>query len=65
MKTGKVKFFNEAKGFGFITEDGTGEDRFVHISALTDSIYEGDAVEFELVEGRRGVNASNVKKIIA
>lgn len=63
MKTGKVKFFNEAKGFGFITEDGSGEDRFVHVSGLTDSIKDGDAVEFELVDGRRGVSASNVKKI--
>jgi CspA family cold shock protein len=63
MKTGKVKFFNEAKGFGFITGDETGEDHFAHVSGLIDEIREGDSVEFELEEGRRGVNAVNVKII--
>ena len=63
MKTGKVKFFNDAKGFGFIVEDESGEERFVHVTGLIDEIKEGDSVEFELEEGRRGINATNVKVI--
>lgn len=59
---GKVKFFNESKGFGFITTD-TGEDVFVHISALEDgmTLNEGDSVSFEEVDGKRGKSASNIK----
>jgi CspA family cold shock protein len=60
---GKVKFFNESKGFGFITEEGTSNDHFVHVSGLIDEINEGDNVEFELREGRKGMNAVNVKVI--
>lgn len=63
MKNGTVKFFVEDKGFGFITEDGSNTDYFVHVSGLIDSISEGDKVEFELKEGRKGLNAVNVKKI--
>lgn len=63
MKTGKVKFFNESKGFGFIIDDETGEDRFAHVTGLIDEIKEGDSVEFELEEGRRGINAVNVKVV--
>lgn len=63
MKTGKVKFFNDAKGFGFIIEDETGEERFVHVTGLIDEIKEGDSVEYELEEGRRGINATKVKVI--
>jgi CspA family cold shock protein len=63
MNTGTVKFFNESKGFGFITEDGSSDDHFVHISGLVDEIREGDKVEFELQEGRKGMNAVNVKVI--
>lgn len=63
MKTGKVKFFNDAKGFGFIIGDETSEDYFVHVTGLIDEIREGDSVEFELEEGRRGINAVNVKVI--
>ncbi len=63
MKKGTVKFFNESKGFGFIIEDGSKSEYFVHISGLVDEIHEGDAVEFELKEGRKGLNAVNVKVI--
>lgn len=61
MKNGTVKFFNETKGFGFITEEGSNQDYFVHISGLVDEIKQGDKVEFELTEGRKGLNAVNVK----
>jgi CspA family cold shock protein len=63
MNKGTVKFFNEAKGFGFISEDGTSKEHFVHISGLIDEIREGDTVEFELQEGKKGLNAVNVKVI--
>jgi CspA family cold shock protein len=61
MKTGKVKFFNESKGFGFITENEEGTDYFVHVSGLIDEIRDEDEVTFELKEGRKGLNAVNVK----
>ncbi len=61
MQTGTVKFFNNAKGFGFITEDDTNTEHFVHISGLIDEIREDDKVEFELKEGKKGMNAVNVK----
>jgi CspA family cold shock protein len=63
MAKGTVKFFNESKGFGFITEDGTGKDYFVHVSGLVDDIREGDTVEFELQEGKKGLNAVDVKTV--
>lgn len=63
MKKGTVKFFNESKGFGFIIEEESGNDYFVHISGLIDEIHEGDNVEFELIEGKKGLNAVNVKAI--
>ena len=63
MNTGTVKFFNETKGFGFITEEGSNKEHFVHVSGLIDEIREGDTVEFELKEGKRGLNAVNVKVI--
>ena len=63
MNTGTVKFFNKAKGFGFIIEDGTKKEHFVHVSGLIDQIDEGDAVEFELKEGKKGMNAVNVKHV--
>jgi CspA family cold shock protein len=63
MKTGTVKFFNEAKGFGFIVEDGDSVEHFVHITGIIDKIQQGDKVEFELKEGRKGLNAINVKVI--
>jgi CspA family cold shock protein len=63
MSTGTVKFFNDTKGFGFITEDDTNKEHFVHISGLVDEIREGDNVEFDLTEGKKGLNAVNVKVI--
>ncbi|WP_203257281.1 cold-shock protein [Hyunsoonleella ulvae] len=63
MSTGTVKFFNDSKGFGFITEEGSNKEHFVHISGLVDEIREGDNVEFDLQEGRKGLNAVNVKVI--
>ena len=63
MSTGTVKFFNESKGFGFITEEGNNEEHFVHVTGLVDEVREGDAVEFDLQEGRKGLNAVNVKVI--
>ena len=61
MKTGKVKFFNATKGFGFIVVDGTGEEVFVHVSGLKDEIRENDNVTFDLKEGKKGMNAVEVK----
>jgi len=63
MSTGTVKFFNDSKGFGFITPDDGSKDVFVHISALTDEITEGDKVNFDVEEGRKGPNAVNVTVI--
>ncbi len=60
---GTVKFFNTEKGFGFIKHDDSNTETFVHVSALTQSIKEGDRVEFEVTEGRKGPNAINVKLI--
>ena len=62
MSTGKVKFFNERKGFGFIIEDETNEDIFVHVSGLIDRIRENDQVSFDVTEDNRGKKAINVKK---
>ncbi len=61
MSNGTVKFFNDTKGFGFITPDDGGKDAFVHISGLVDEISEGDKVSFDLKEGPKGTNAVNVK----
>ena len=59
---GTVKFFNNSKGYGFITDDETGKDCFVHINSLSGvEIKEGDKVEYEQEEGQRGVQATNVK----
>ena len=63
MKKGTVKFFNESKGFGFIIEEDSKNEYFVHISGLIDKIREGDEVEFDLKEGRKGLNAIDVKVI--
>jgi len=63
MSKGTVKFFNDDKGFGFITEEGSGKEHFVHVSGLVEEVREGDEVEFDLTEGRKGLNAVNVKVI--
>ncbi|MCJ0742711.1 cold-shock protein [Pedobacter montanisoli] len=61
MQKGKVKFFNETKGFGFITPAQGGADVFVHISGLQDEIQENDEVTFDVENGKKGLNAVNVK----
>ncbi len=61
MATGKVKFFNETKGFGFIKDDESGKEYFVHVTGLSDKIRENDAVTFDIQEGKKGLNAVNVK----
>ncbi|HLT53867.1 MAG TPA: cold shock domain-containing protein [Flavobacteriaceae bacterium] len=62
--TGTVKFFNESKGFGFITNDETRKDIFVHVSNLNGlALKDGDSVEYEEAEGRKGLVAVNVSKI--
>ncbi len=63
MNKGTVKFFNETKGFGFIKEEGNNNEHFVHVSGLIDEIKENDQVEFELKEGKKGLNAVNVKVV--
>ncbi len=61
MNNGIVKFFNETKGFGFIKDQESGKEYFVHVSGLIDKIKENDEVTFELKEGQKGLNAINVK----
>jgi len=63
MQEGTVKFFNDTKGFGFIKPNNGGEDIFVHVSGLIDEIRENDRVTFEAENGKKGMNAVNVKVI--
>ena len=66
MATGLVKWFNDAKGFGFITPDAGGDDLFAHFSAIVDSGYkilkENDRVSFDVTDGPKGKQASNIQK---
>ena len=63
MSNGTVKFFNNSKGFGFITPEQGDKDVFVHVNGLVDEINEGDKVSYEVEEGPKGLNAVNVKVI--
>ena len=63
MNNGTVKFFNNSKGFGFITPDDGGKDIFVHQTGLTEDITEGDKVSYEVTEGQKGLNAVDVKVV--
>ncbi|GAA4410145.1 cold shock domain-containing protein [Nibrella viscosa] len=64
MQTGTVKFFNESKGYGFIVDDESNRDIFVHITGLNGAtIREKDRVQYELVDGKKGLNAVKVKKV--
>ena len=61
MSNGTVKFFNNSKGFGFITPEDGSKDVFVHVNGLIDEINEGDKVSYDVEEGPKGLNAVNVK----
>ncbi len=62
MNKGTVKFFNESKGFGFIKDEASDKEYFVHVSGLNDQISENDTVSFDLQEGKKGLNAVNVRR---
>jgi cold shock protein len=62
MKTGTVKFFNVTKGFGFIVENGSNQEVFVHSTGLVDQIKEGDTVSYDVADGKKGLNAVSVKQ---
>lgn len=62
MNKGIIKFYNETKGFGFIKEDESNKEYFVHVSGLVDQVKENDSVSFELEEGRKGLMAVNVRQ---
>jgi len=61
MYNGTVKFFNESKGFGFIVDNASGEEIFVHVTGLIDNIREGDKVTYQTERGKKGMNAVDVK----
>jgi len=63
MQEGTVKFFNETKGFGFISPASGGADVFVHSTGLIDTIRESDSVSFDVENGKKGLNAVNVKVV--
>jgi len=61
--TGAVKFFNDPKGYGFIIDDVDGKEYFTHASMTLDNLQKDDKVSYELVEGKKGLNAVNVKRV--
>ncbi|TNE80467.1 MAG: cold shock domain-containing protein [Bacteroidetes bacterium] len=61
--TGTVKFYNEAKGYGFIKHDNSSNETFVHATGLIDKVRQDDLVEFDLQDGKKGMNAVNVRVI--
>jgi cold shock protein len=63
MSNGTVKFFNDSKGYGFIKDEESGKEYFVHVTGLVDEITENDEVTFDLQEGKKGLNAVNVKLV--
>lgn len=63
MQEGTIKFFNETKGFGFITPLNGSEDIFFHFSGLTADVKENDKVVYETQDGRKGLNAVNIKLV--
>jgi len=62
MSTGTVKFYNEAKGFGFIVDDDTQSEVFVHVTGLVDQVAQNDKVSYDVKDGKKGPNAVNVKR---
>ncbi len=62
MTTGKIKFFNQSKGYGFIVPNDGDQEIFVHATGLVDQVRENDDVTFELVQGKKGLNAVNVRR---
>jgi CspA family cold shock protein len=63
MLNGKVKVFKEDKGYGFIIDSKSGEEVFVHVSGLVDKVDAGEEVTYDIVDGRKGKNAVNVKRV--
>lgn len=63
MNSGTIKFFNESKGYGFIKEDVSNQEYFVHVTGLVDKVEKDDKVSFSIVDGKKGKNAVDVKKI--
>ena len=63
MSNGTVKFFNDTKGFGFITPEDGGKDVFVHVSGLVDEVRDGDKVTYDVEETPKGLSAKNVKVV--
>jgi len=63
MEKGTVKFFNNTKGFGFIKQDDSEEEIFVHVSGLVDQVKENDKVKYEVAKGKKGLNAVNVELV--
>jgi CspA family cold shock protein len=61
MNKGTVKFFNNSKGYGFIKDEESDKEYFVHATGLIDEVKENDEVTFDLAEGKKGLNAVNVK----